>query len=268
MKKLLIIIFILFLTSCWNNINNNSKSNKVQKYSYEELLDVFAISWNVCRWDVLYKWNRFKITKDYSDYIFGTFQPSLEEQKKYNELTKNKIYWDENPLDFLARNEMYCLWNFYNWSDDFSENINKNIYLEKYYNENKESNNILKIFENPKEIDLEKLNKILKYWEKINSFYKELKNINQNISIEKIYINLKTKEEKKVFLKIIDNIAKYTNSEKVFNEIIDFYKNNNLLKIKKESLLKHLKYKEKNIIIDLFNNFSYVRIKKKLENIK
>ena len=249
--------FLIWWKTVYKNIKKEEtieKYNESQKlyqekrknYSYEELLDVFAISWNICQWDVLYKWERYKITKDYSDYILWSFQPSLEEQKKYEELTKNKIYWDENPLDFLARNDMYCLWNIFDWNDLLNTNPLKYKYLEKYYRENKEANNIVKILEEPEKIDWIKLSKVLIFSSKFPKFYEEIKKINKDINIAKIFYNLKDRKEKQDFFTILDNITRNTDSELIFNEIINFYKKNNLLKNKIESLKKDLEFKKNN----------------------
>jgi hypothetical protein len=281
MKKILIIISLLFLTSCWNNNKNNefvktnkknivnikedSKENK--KYSYEELLDIFAISWNICQWDVLYKSERYIITKDYSDYILWSFQPSLEEQKQYYELTKNKIYWDENAIDFLAKNKMYCLWWIFDWNDWISNNPLKYEYFEKYYKKNEEAKNIVKILEEPEKIDWNKLSQILSFSNKFPTFYEEIKKINKYIDISKIFYNLKKKDQRTEFFIILDNITRYTDSELVFNEITIFYKKMYLLENKKGYLIKDLEYKKHNLWFLGFNHYDALeKLNMKIKN--
>jgi len=243
----------------YKNYQKLNRNNK--KYSYEELLDVFAISWNFCLWDVLYKSERYIITKDYSDYQLWTFQPSLEEQKKYDELTKNKIYWDENALDFLAKYEMYCLWWIFDWYDWISHNPLKYKHLKKYYKENEEAKNIVKILEEPEEIDWNKLFKLLIFSNKFPTFYEEIKNKNKNININKIFNNLKKKKERIEFFIILDNITRYTKSELVFDEIAIFYKDIYLLEKKKDYLIKDLEYKKHNL---WFLDFNYYNALEKL----
>ena len=232
---------------------NLEKNNKFKKYSYDELKDVFAISWNLCQWDILYKWERFKDKKNYSDYYFWMFAPTKEEQKKYDELTKIKIYWDENPLDFLAKNNMYCLWDFFDWNDWIYNNILKQKLFDKYYNDNKEAKKIKYIL--LKDLDKEKITLYdLKY---INIFYKKYPNFLSEIrfinSLDYIYKKLWI-NEKKYFLNLVNKILETNENSYTFSLILNFYIDNWLLKENKEILLEKLKkwfwFNDSNYFID------------------
>jgi len=219
----------------------DKKEGEIKKYNYEKLVDVFAISRKFCQWDILYKWERYKNEKDYSSYSFWMFAPTKEQQKKYDELTKYKIYWKENSLDFLAKYDMYCLWDFYDGSDLFYNNFLKQKLFDRYYNENKEAKKIKNILskdlDNWEEITLDELRYINTFYKKFPNFLSEIRYIN---SLSYIYTNLNTVDKKKYFLKILNNILISNKNSYTFALILNFYIDNLLLEDNKKSLLKNL----------------------------